>query len=95
MDLEKERKRQALERERIARGGDPVNHPSHYKKDGKECIDVMEEKFGTLAVINFCECNAFKYRWRAGYKAGNPAEQDIAKAQWYKRKAEELRKKLA
>ena len=38
MDLEKERKRQALERERIAREGDPVNHPSHYKKDGKECI---------------------------------------------------------
>ena len=94
MDLERERKRQALEIERIAREGDLVNHPSHYKKGGKECIDVMEEKYGTLAVINFCECNAFKYRWRAGSKAGNPAEQDEAKAQWYERKAEELRKKL-
>ena len=94
MDLERERKRQALERKRIAKEGDLVNHPSHYKKDGKECIDVMEEKYGTLAVISFCECNAFKYRWRAGSKAGNPAEQDEAKAQWYERKAEELRKKL-
>ena len=94
MDLERERKRQALERKRIAREKDLVNHPSHYKKDGKECIDVMEEKYGTLAVISFCECNAFKYRWRAGSKAGNPAEQDEAKAQWYERKAEELRKKL-
>ena len=94
MDLERERKRQALERRRIAKEGDPVNHPPHYKKDGKECIDVMEEKYGTLAVISFCECNAFKYRWRAGSKAGNPAEQDEAKAQWYERKAEELRKKL-
>ena len=94
MDLERERKRQALERKRIARERDLVNHPSHYKKDGKECIDVMEEKYGTLAVISFCECNAFKYRWRAGSKAGNPAEQDEAKAQWYERKAEELRKKL-
>lgn len=94
MDLERERKRQAPEIEGITREGDLVNHPSHYKKDGKECIDVMEEKYGTLAVINFCECNAFKYRWRAGSKAGNPAEQDEAKAQWYERKAEELRKKI-
>ena len=43
-----------------------VNHPAHYQKDGKECIDVMVEDFGKEAVIAFCKLNAFKYRWRAG-----------------------------
>ena len=68
-----------------------VNHPAHYQKNGKECIDVMIEKFGVKAVINFCECNQFKYEWRAGMKEGNSAEQDLAKAEWYKNKAKELR----
>ena len=68
-----------------------INHPSHYLKDGKECIDVMIEKFGTEAVINFCECNEFKYLWRAGLKEGNSEEQDRRKAEWYRRKAEELK----
>lgn len=68
-----------------------VNHPAHYQKNGRECIDVMIEKFGTEAVINFCECNQFKYEWRAGLKEGNSAEQDRAKAEWYRKKAEELK----
>lgn len=68
-----------------------VNHPAHYKKNGRECIDVMIEKFGVKAVINFCECNEFKYRWRAGLKEGNSAEQDLAKAKWYADKARELK----
>lgn len=68
-----------------------VNHPSHYQKDGKECIDVMIEVYGVDAVINFCECNQFKYEWRAGLKEGNSKEQDLAKAEWYKKKAEELK----
>lgn len=70
---------------------DQINHPSHYQKNGRECIDVMIEKFGTEAVINFCECNVFKYEWRAGLKEGNSAEQDRAKAEWYRKKAEELK----
>lgn len=68
-----------------------VNHPAHYQKNGRECIDVMIEEFGVQAVINFCECNCFKYEWRAGEKAGNPKEQDLAKAMWYKNKANELK----
>lgn len=67
-----------------------VNHPAHYQKDGKECIDVMLEDFGKDAVVAFCKLNAFKYRWRAGMKEGNTAETDEAKAQWYDKKAEEL-----
>ena len=59
-----------------------VDHPSHYQ--GKnECIDVMIAMFGIEAVKGFCKCNAFKYRFRAGNKAGNSAEQDVEKAEWY------------
>jgi hypothetical protein len=69
-----------------------VNHPAHYQKDGKECIDIMVETFGRLAVIDFCRCNSFKYQWRAGLKEGNSKEQDLAKAKWYDDKALELLK---
>ena len=63
--------------------GEQVNHPAHYKKNGKECIEVMEEQFGPLAVYHFCICNSFKYKWRAGLKEGNSADQDFKKSEWY------------
>lgn len=68
-----------------------VNHPAYYQKNGRECIDVMIEKYGVEAVINFCECNSFKYRWRAGLKPGNAEGIDQQKALWYENKAKELR----
>lgn len=59
-----------------------VNHPAHYQ--GKhECVEVMRALFGDEAVRAFCRCNAYKYRFRAGKKDGNTAEQDTAKAEWY------------
>ena len=68
-----------------------VNHPSHYQgKNGKECIDVMIEEFGIEAVIDFCDLNAFKYKFRAGLKDGNSKEQDLAKAKFYENKRKEL-----
>ena len=64
-----------------------VNHPAHYQ--GKnECIDVMEAMFGTEAVMHFCMCNAYKYRFRADMKN---KEEDIQKAEWYESKLIELR----
>ena len=61
-----------------------VNHPSYYTKNGrKECIVEMEEKYGAEATAIFCLTNAYKYLYRAGEKFGNPANQDVAKAQWY------------
>lgn len=64
------------------------NHPDHYINDkGEECIDKMIEEFGVSAVINFCLCNGFKYRWRAGKKQDNDAELDLKKARWYDDKA--------
>lgn len=67
-----------------------VNHPSHYQKNGRECIDVMREQFGDKAVYWFCVLNAFKYKWRAGAKVGNSYDQDLAKAKWYENYADKL-----
>lgn len=59
---------------------DPVNHPAHYETGKFECIEVMEEVFGTEAVKDFCICNAFKYLYR--HKRKNGIE-DLKKAVWY------------
>lgn len=61
---------------------DNINHPNYYQ-GRKECIEIMRDIFGDEAVIGFCKCNAYKYRFRAGNKEGNSVEQDIAKAEWY------------
>lgn len=73
---------------------DKVDHPSHYQKGGKECIQVMLETFGIQAVINFCELNAFKYEWRAGMKQGESTDDDLRKAEWYKNYKDNLIKKI-
>lgn len=71
---------------------DSVNHPAHYRKPGrKECIEEMLERFGLVAVYWFSVLSAYKYRYRAGDKDGNSEEQDLAKAEWYDRKADEIR----
>ena len=63
-----------------------VNHPAHYQ--GKnECIDVMVGMFGKQAVMDFCRCNAYKYRFRAAMTTG---EEDIKKAEWYEKKLLEM-----
>lgn len=69
-------------------GFDPVNKPEHYCNGGIECIDAMVITFGKKRVIIFCKLNAFKYRWRAPFKG--KIQEDLAKAEWYIRKAEEL-----
>ena len=66
----------------VGNRSDNVNHPEHYQ-GRRECIDIMRVMFGDEAVKDFCKCNAFKYRFRAGKKEGNSAEQDIQKAEWY------------
>lgn len=67
---------------------DPVNHPAHYcRKGALECIDEMRLIFGDQAVMNFCICNAWKYRYRAANKNG---EEDIKKSDWYLKKYREI-----
>lgn len=68
-----------------------VNHPSHYKNNKYECIDVMLDVFGKEKVLAFCELNAFKYQWRANFKGTDI--QDKKKAEWYLNKYIELKEK--
>ena len=65
-----------------------INHPNHYTNYQHECIDEMIAAFGKRAVINFCICNAWKYRYRADSKGQH--DMDMEKADWYIQKAMEL-----
>lgn len=68
-----------------------VNHPAHYQQEGRrECIEEMRIMFGDDAVYKWAVMTAYKYRYRAGSKEGNTAEQDHAKAEWYLNYAENL-----
>lgn len=65
-----------------------INHPNHYTNHQHECIDEMVAVFGKRAVINFCICNAWKYRYLADSKGQH--DMDMEKADWYIQKAMEL-----
>lgn len=69
---------------------DVVNHPPHYNQGGMECIDEMILVFGKEAVMNFCICNAWKYRKRAMFKNG---QEDIDKSDAYLRYYKDLKEK--
>lgn len=64
---------------------------SHYKSFSKEVIDMMVDIWGKEAVAIHCEITAFKYKMRMGEKPEQPLEQDLEKANWYLKKAKELR----
>lgn len=70
-----------------ANESDNVNHPAHYETGKYECIEVMLEVFGTEAIKDFCQLNAFKYLYRCNRKNG---DEDIKKALWYLNKYLEL-----
>lgn len=66
-------------------------NPAHYQgENGRQCIDIMLERYGIDAVIHFCQLNSFKYHFRAGRKEGESKETDLDKARWYEDKAREL-----
>lgn len=67
---------------------DMVNQPSHYKQHDMECFNEMLSVFGVAAVMAYCKCAAWKYRYRAPYKG--KFEEDNAKADWYLKKLSEL-----
>ena len=68
---------------------DNVNHPTHYAEScSLECIDVMRTIFGDEYAAAGCLFNTFKYLWRYKHK-GHP-EEDLAKANWYFDRAENL-----
>ena len=60
---------------------DPVNHPSHYKGNGVECIDCIASAVSGLDGFHaFCAGNAIKYIFRFSHKNG---VEDLRKAEWY------------
>lgn len=60
---------------------DPVNHPTHYIRNGMETIDVIEAFTSNLKGMEaVCTANALKYLCR--WKEKNGLE-DLKKAQWY------------
>lgn len=59
-----------------------INHPEYYQGQ-HECIEIMRALFGDDAVKGFCQCNSFKYRFRAGVKDMATYDDDIKKAEWY------------
>ena len=70
-----------------------VNHPSHYCRPGrKECIDEMIDLYGIEATEQWCRMTAYKYHYRMGLK--DDIAQEVGKAEWYERKADELRKRI-
>jgi len=76
--------------ESVKTESDPVNHPSHYcREGGMESIDEMVAVFGKLVVAHFCLCNVWKYRYRACGK-GEGEDEDLRKSDWYMRKYIEL-----
>ena len=60
---------------------DNVNHPEHYKKNGIECIDIIQFILGETGAKFFCLGNVIKYVTRAGKKDNNV--EDLKKALWY------------
>ncbi len=64
---------------------DYVNHPKHYERNGKECIDVIEEVLTPEEYLGYLKGTAIKYIWRHPFK-WNPSE-DLDKATWYIKRA--------
>lgn len=70
---------------------DAVNHPSHYKLfPGQEAIDIIKAALTQEEFMGYLKGNALKYRLRAGNK--DDLSQDIAKAEWYRKRAFEQQK---
>lgn len=59
---------------------DPVHSPSHYRGDGLEAIDVIDD---WVADPGAHLGTAIKYILRAGRKSSAPRTQCLAKALWY------------
>lgn len=68
---------------------DNINSPERYKgHKGIECIDVMEQQFGTYETYSFCLGNIMKYVYRV--KCKDDELSNLLKAKWYINKAIEL-----
>ena len=59
---------------------DKIN-PSHYQRDGMECIDAIKAAVQNLRGADaYCTGSAIKYLWRWDEKGG---KDDLKKAKWF------------
>lgn len=59
---------------------DKIN-PSHYQRDGMECIDAIKAAVQNLSGAEaYCTGSALKYLWRWKEKGG---KDDLNKAKWF------------
>ena len=59
---------------------DNIN-PSHYQRDGMECIDAIKAAVQNLSGADaYCTGSAIKYLWRWKEKGG---KDDLKKAMWF------------
>lgn len=70
------------------RTADAVNHPKHYNEYPIEVIDIIKRTLSIEQFNGYCLGNIIKYRMRAGLKDPSKVEEDIAKAEWYRKKME-------
>lgn len=72
----------------IAKAGEMVNHPPHYKFGKFESIEIIEDVLGYEMTKGFALGNALKYILRS-MKKGKEQE-DRHKAMWYLQFLDEL-----
>lgn len=65
-----------------ATAGNAVLHPSHYCRNGHECIDIIRAVLTEEEFRGYCKGNCIKYIFRCAAKGG---EEDIRKAIQYLR----------
>ena len=59
---------------------DMVNHPPHYNKTNRECIDVIQDSLTKQEFMGYLKGTIIKYTYRYPDKNG---QEDLEKAVWF------------
>ena len=59
---------------------DMVNHPPHYNKTSRECIDIIQDSLTSEEFIGYLKGTIIKYTYRYPDKSG---QEDMDKAIWF------------
>jgi len=73
-------KKQAQEQSDHKQTMDMVNHPPHYNKTNRECIDIIEDSLTKEEFMGYLKGTIIKYTYRYPDKNG---QEDLEKAVWF------------